>query len=343
MSTVETPPGHTAAPQEPRPAVTELMKRHLIQSQTGWLVGVLVVIIAVFTVLSPSQFLSAANLQSIVMNAAVLVVLAIGMTYVITTAGIDLSVGAILVFAQVIAAKVIGSWETTPFVWVMVVGVGVSIVSGLAWGIVNGVLIGIARVPPFVTTLGTLGAAGGAALLLTDGVNVGSPVSLQTDFGNKIVLGIPVVGICAGVLALIAGIFLAQSRFGRYTIAIGSNERGASRAGVNVPWHLIRVYALSGALAGLAGFLSLSQYSNTTIAGHASDNLNAVAAVVIGGTSLFGGRGTILGSVIGVFVPAVLLSGFVLEGLQPFWQQIAVGAVLVFAVFLDQRRRARLM
>jgi ribose transport system permease protein len=145
--------------------------------------------------------------------------------------------------------------------------------------------------------------------------------------------------IIAFAVALLGGILLAATRFGRYTYAIGSNEEGARRAGVAVDRHLIKVYALAGTLAGLAGFLSLARFATTTLGGHSTDNLQAIAAVVIGGTSLFGGVGTMLGTVFGVFIPAVLQNGFVIVGLQPFWQQVAVGAVLIIAVYLDQLRR----
>ena len=143
----------------------------------------------------------------------------------------------------------------------------------------------------------------------------------------------------AFAVAIVFGIILAATRFGRYTYAVGSNEEAARRAGVTVDRHLIKVYALAGTLAGLAGFLSLARFSTTTIGGHATDNLRRIAAVVIGGTSLFGGIGTILGTVFGVFIPAVLQNGFVIVGVQPFWQHIAVGAVLIVAVYLDQLRR----
>jgi ribose transport system permease protein len=137
------------------------------------------------------------------------------------------------------------------------------------------------------------------------------------------------------------GIVLAQTRFGRYTYAVGSSAEGVRRAGVSVDAHLIKVYTLMGGLAGLAGFLNLARFGTTTIGGHTTDNLNVIAAVVIGGTSLFGGIGTILGTVFGVFIPAVLQNGFIIVGVQPFWQQVAVGIVLIAAVYLDQLRRAR--
>ena len=145
----------------------------------------------------------------------------------------------------------------------------------------------------------------------------------------------------AAVIALVFGIILAQTRFGRYTYAIGSNEEGVRRAGVNVDRHLIKVYALCGALSGLAGALSLARFGTTSIAGNTTLNLDAIAAIVIGGTSLFGGVGTIIGTVVGVFIPAVLRNGFVIVGVQPFWQQVAVGAVLIIAVYIDQLRRAK--
>jgi ribose transport system permease protein len=143
----------------------------------------------------------------------------------------------------------------------------------------------------------------------------------------------------AGAVAIVFGIWLALTRFGRHTYAIGSNDEAARRAGINVDRHLIMVYGLSGTLAGLAGFMSLARFATTTIGGHSTDNLQAIAAVVLGGTSLFGGIGTVLGTVVGVFIPAVLENGFVITGVDPFWRDVAVGAVLIGAVYLDQLRR----
>jgi ribose transport system permease protein len=145
----------------------------------------------------------------------------------------------------------------------------------------------------------------------------------------------------AAFVSLIFGLLLAFTRFGRFTYAIGSSEEAASRAGINVHRHLIKVYVLAGAMSGLAGLMSLARFSSTTIAGHSLENLNAIAGVVIGGTSLFGGVGTIAGTVLGVFVPTVLQNGFVIVGVPTFWQQIAVGIVLIAAVFIDQIRRKR--
>ncbi len=147
-----------------------------------------------------------------------------------------------------------------------------------------------------------------------------------------------IVFVAAGV-TILGGIALAATRFGRHTYAIGSNAEAARRAGIAVDRHLIRIYGLSGLLAGLAGFLNLAHFTTTTLGGHSTDNLQAIAAVVIGGTSLFGGIGSIIGTVVGVFIPAVLQNGFVIVGVQAFWQPVAVGAVLIAAVYVDQIKR----
>jgi ribose transport system permease protein len=301
---------------------------------------ILVALIVVFSVLEPSSFLDTANARNIATDAAVLLVLATGMTYVITTAGIDLSVGGVLVFSGVVSAK--GMHAVGGDNWgVIIVGLLIALAGGLAWGLINGFLIAKAKIPAFVVTLGTLGMSLGAALVITGGVDQRDvPFKLITTIGTgRLFNQIPWLVIIAFAVAIVFGVILAGTRFGRYTYAIGSNEEAARRAGIPVDRHLIKVYALAGTLAGLAGFLSLARFSTTTIGGHDTDNLSAIAAVVIGGTSLFGGIGTILGSVFGVFIPAVLGNGFVIIGVNPFWQEIAVGAVLVGAVYLDQLRR----
>jgi ribose transport system permease protein len=272
----------------------------------------------------------------------VLLVIATGMTYVIITAGIDLSVGAVLVFSGVIAARLMNAvggdgWGT------ILIGLVGALLAGFGWGAVNGFLVAKAKIPAFIVTLGTLGMSYGAALLITGGVDERSvPFKLISTIGiGRLFKQIPYLVLISLAVALVFGVILALTRFGRYTYAIGSNQEAARRAGVNVDRHLIKIYALAGTLAGLAGFMSLARFGTTTIGGHSTDNLNAIAAVVIGGTSLFGGVGTILGTVFGVFIPVVLQNGFVIVGVQVFWQQVAVGAVLIAAVYFDQLRRAR--
>jgi ribose transport system permease protein len=181
----------------------------------------------------------------------------------------------------------------------------------------------------------------GLAQVITDGIDVRAVPSALTDFNTFIkILGIPSLPFIALIVLILGGIVLHKTKFGRYTYAVGSNEEAARRVGVKVDRHLIRIYALSGTLAGFAAMMSLAQFGTTTIAGQSLTNLNVIAAVVIGGTSIFGGEGSIFGTIVGLFIPAVLQAGFVIIGVQPFWQGVAVGTVLVAAVYVDQSRRA---
>jgi ribose transport system permease protein len=318
--------------------------QRLASNSSTWIVSILLVIVVVFAFLQPADFASSSNIRNISVDASVLLILAVGATYVIITAGIDLSVGAVLVFSGVVSAKAMNG-AGGDGAGVIVLGLVTALAGGLAWGLLNGVLITLARIPAFVVTLGTLGMSLGAALLITGGVDERSvPTKLIDTVGTGELFGqIPWLSVIAAAVAIVFGVTLSLTRFGRHTYAIGSNAEAAARAGVAVNRHLIAVYSLAGLLAGLGGFLSLARFGTTTISGHATDNLQAIAAVVIGGTSLFGGIGTIAGTVVGVFIPAVLQNGFVIVGVQPFWQQVAVGAVLIVAVYLDQlRRRAQL-
>jgi ribose transport system permease protein len=170
----------------------------------------------------------------------------------------------------------------------------------------------------------------------------GIPSQFGTALGSGSIGPFPTLVVIAAVVTIVAGLGLHFTRFGRYTYAIGSNPEAARRAGIRVSAHLIKVYALAGLLSGLGGVLSLAYFTTTTISGHVTDNLTAISAVVIGGTSLFGGRGTMFGTVVGVFIPVVLASGLVIVGVQSFWQQVVIGAILIIAVYFDQlRRRAR--
>jgi ribose transport system permease protein len=308
--------------------------------QAVWILGVLLVIVVFFSVAAGSKFLSASNFSLISQNIAVWAVLGVGMTFVIITSGIDLSIGSVLVFSSVVAALLMehiggDGWG--------VAGIGIlaALVSGAAWGVLNGFLIAKAKIPPLIVTLGSLSVALGLAQVLTGGIDVRSVPAALTDFNTYIkILGIPSLPFVALVTLIIGGIILHRTKFGRYTYAVGSNELAARRVGINVDRHLILVYGLSGLMAGLGAVLALSQFGTTTIAGQSLTNLNVIAAVVIGGTSIFGGEGSIFGTVVGLFIPAVLQAGFVIIGVEAFWQGVAVGTVLVAAVYVDQSRRA---
>ncbi|MEI2775031.1 MAG: ABC transporter permease [Tetrasphaera sp.] len=308
--------------------------------QSIWILAVLIVITAFFSVMAPSQFMTRDNMINIGQNLAIWAVLAVGMTFVIITSGIDLSVGSVLVFSSVVSALTMekmggDGWSTA------IVGTIVSLVAGILWGILNGVVIAKAKVPPLIVTLGTLSIALGFAQIITGGIDIRSvPTQLQDSVGYGRILGVPVIMYLALVVVIIGGIVLHRTRFGLYTYAIGSNELSARRVGINVDRKLIMIYGLAGLLGGLAGIMSLAQFGTTTIAGQSLTNLNVIAAVVIGGTSIFGGQGSMFGTMVGLFIPAVLQSGFVIIGVSPYWQTVAVGAILIAAVYVDQQRRA---
>lgn len=322
-----------------RPAETSRWQR-IATGSTTWIILILAGMIVVFSVLEPESFATVNNARNLATNAAILLVIAVGMTFVIITAGIDLSVGAILVFSGVVSAKAMNGMGGDG-AGVLLVGVLVALAAGAGWGVLNGVLITKARVPPLIVTLGTLGMALGLSLIITNGVDIREvPPKLVTSVGVGRLFGeIPWLVVIAAGVAVVFGVLLHATRFGRHTYAIGSNEEAARRAGIAVDRHLILVYGISGLLSGLAGYMSLARFATTTLGGHATDNLQAIAAVVLGGTSLFGGVGTVLGTVVGVFIPAVLQNGFVITGVEPFWRDVAVGAVLIAAVYLDQLRR----
>lgn len=315
----------------------------------GWIFLLLIGLVVVFTLLKPGQFFTTYNLATLTVDAAILLVLSLGQTFVIITAGIDLSVGSVLVFSSVVSAKVMlamsgapgGTYGTTNGGWgVITVGVITGIAAGAAWGLLNGVLVARARVPALIVTLGSLGMALGFAQILTGGLDVRAvPEKLVGYVGTGSVFGIPTLVIIAAVVAALAAYLLHLTRFGGWTYAVGSNEEAARRAGIPVKAQLLKVYTLAGALAGIAGVMAVARFSTTTIGGHASDNLATISAVVLGGTSLFGGRGAIFGTVVGVFIPVILLNGFVIIGIPPFWQTVTMGAVLIVAVWLDQLKR----
>ncbi|QWF82781.1 ABC transporter permease [Amycolatopsis sp. CA-230715] len=318
----------------------------LVSANTFWIALVLLALVIVFTALRPAEFATLFTFQTLLIETSVLLVLSVGMTFVIITSGIDLSVGSVLIFAGMVAGKTMEALspngQATGAGWgVITVGLIAAVVAGTLWGLLNGFLIAVAKIPPLIVTLGTMGAALGAAYLLNNGSDVRSvPTALNKSLGYGTSLGgVPNLVLVAVVITLIGAWLLHTTKFGRYTYAVGSNAEAARRSGIGVTSHLLKVYLLTGFLAGVAGFMSLAYYASTTISAHTTDNLNAIAATVMGGTSLFGGVGSVLGTVIGVFIPAVLKKGFNITQVQDFWQMIAVGAVLIAAVWFDQRRR----
>lgn len=309
-------------------------------------------IVAVFTFWAPrGTFLTVTNVRNIILDSSEILILALGMTFLLIAAQIDLSIGSLVVFSSVVGAKVMVSLAGTAaqvenlqyphLALALVLSIPVFLLCGGAWGLFNGVLTIKLRIPAFIVTLATLGIALGFSQILTGGINVqGVPVPLQEFFGMGELFGvIPWPVVVAVVITALFWVTLSRTRFGLRTYAIGANTEAARRAGVNVDRHVISLFVLMGVLCGVVGFIDVARFDTASIAGHEQDALSAISAAVIGGTSLFGGRGRVSGTVVGALIPAVLLNGFVIVGVQPFWQEVAVGSVLLFAVYLDQLRR----
>jgi len=338
--TVSAQGGPSAPTPPPGAPARQSAFRRLLQTSPAYMSGVLLVLILIFSAIDPA-FHSTSNFRNILTDASILLVMAVGMTYVMVAAGFDLSIGSVLVFSGVVGIKAMVALGTDNALTVLV-GLVVSCLGGLSWGIFNGLCITKLRVPALITTLGSLGAALGIARLITHGNDVrGVPLSLiNVSTGSFLTLNWIIW--VALVVTLIGAFVLGTTRFGRHTYVIGSNAEAARRAGINVDRHLLKLYALSGLLAGLAGMLSLTRFATTTISGHSSDALQVITGVVLGGTSLFGGIGTIVGTVVGMFIPTVLQNGFIVTNVEPFWQEVAIGFILIAAVYIDQlKRRSR--
>jgi ribose transport system permease protein len=311
-----------------------------LTSQPFWMTVALAILFMTFSAVSPKDFPTWPNIKNILYDGSTLLLLSVGMTYVIITGGIDLSIGGILVCAQVVAALLMISIGDDSLATVAL-GLVVAVSIGLLCGLINGLLISKAKIPPLIATLGMAGVTTGISLVLTGGLNLSGIPGKLSALGMVELFGVPALVLVTLAVAVVGGFILALTRFGAYTVAIGSSPTAAQRVGIPLQSHLSKVYMLSGGLAGLAAFLELARFSTTTVTGHATDSLQTIAAVVLGGTSLFGGSGSIFGTIIGVLIPAILQNGFIIAGLQSFWQQIAIGIVLVVAVYFDQIRRGR--
>ena len=334
-------PSHVAPPADHADVRLTLLQR--IANLRAWLF--LAALVIGFEIWARADFggsfvLNPFNLQSIAIFAVVPLLLATGQTFVIISGGIDLSLGFIMGLAAVVSAHVInwaGDFMSLPMAVLtgFLVGVGVAAIPG----VVNGLLISRLRVPPFIGTLGMFGVARGVAFLLANGTTVPVRNSFFSALGNGKILNVPYIVIIAAVFVMLMHYLLSQTRFGQHNYAIGANEQAARRAGINVKDHLLKLYVLSACCAGLAGVLYSARFSAGAAQAGEPLLLDSVAAVVIGGASLFGGSGTILGTLAGAFVIAVIQYGLVFMNVKPFWQFISVGVVIIISVLIDQAQR----
>jgi ribose transport system permease protein len=305
--------------------------------------GALIVLLVVFSIASPN-FLQTDNLIGILIATTVNGVLALGVTYVIITAGIDLSIGTVMTLSAVMTGVFITNWH-----FPLLLGTLGGIATGTIAGTVNGIIIAKLKVPPFIATLGVLNIAKGLALVFSGLRPIyfnDTPVFNQTAMGSiigKVIPGwdVPNLVLVLFGAAVVASLVLSKTSLGRYTFALGSNEEATRLSGVNVDGWKIAVYALCGFFAGLAGVLIAARLNSAQPSLGFGYELDAIAAAVIGGTSLSGGEGTILGTVIGAFIISTLTNGLRILSVPQEWQTVVTGMIVILAVYLDIIRRRR--
>ena len=310
-------------------------QRGVIDNPTVFTAGILLLMWLVLSQLSP-YFFTVSNLFEITVQAAVIALIAVGQTFVILAKGIDLSVGAILAAAAVTSTMVMDAGYGLP------AGVIAGLLCGAFFGAANGIAVGVLRIPPFVATLGMMGIARGYALIITEGIPIFRVAEGFDVLGQGRVWGVVPVPTIATLGLYAIGLFvLLRTRLGRYTFAIGSNQQATKVSGINVPLYLILIYGLSGITAAIAGLTEASRIGSGQPAGGVGYELDSIAAVVIGGTSLFGGQGSLIASLIGALIIATLRNGLNVLGVYAFWQLVAIGAILIAAVYIDNWRRLR--
>jgi ribose transport system permease protein len=344
-SSSETPNSASGTPSGLALQVVRKFGGYALSNQTLFMFIILLVMIFSFSRLSP-HFLTRDNLLQVTIQAAVICMLGAGQTFVILTAGIDLGVGSVLALVSVVTAIVMEAWpgfaRSTALLHGstgLIPGLLAGLLVGAGCGLVAGVCVGKLRVPPFVTTLGMMGIARGFALIVTGGIPRFRLAPGADFLGQGHILGVPMPTIAVILLYVICYIVLTRTKLGRYTYAIGSNPQATLLSGINVSNYLILVYAISGVTAALAGLTEMSRIGSGQPAGGQGYELDSIAAVVLGGTSLLGGEGKILGTLIGALIIAILRNGLNILNIYAFWQQVAIGVIIILAVFADQVRR----
>jgi ribose/xylose/arabinose/galactoside ABC-type transport system permease subunit len=325
----------TSNQQTELPAVTKTDNRWNLKSifLDYGIVFALVIIVIILSILN-ENFLRFENIINVLRQVSINAILAIGSTFVILTAGIDLSIGSIVALTGMVAAN----YATTDGNPNIALAIFMGLAVGLLIGLINGIAVAKWKLAPFIVTLGMMAVARGATFVYSDGqpiANLGKPFLFV---GGGYVAGIPVPVLITIVVMIIFLVILYKTRFGRYVYAVGGNQNAARISGIKVNRVLISVYAISGLLAGLAGIILTARVSAGLPQAGQSYELDAIAAVVIGGTSLMGGRGRLWGSLVGALLIGILNNGLDLLNVSSYWQQIVKGCIIVAAVLLDRRK-----
>lgn len=293
---------------------------------------VLLLFIVIMTILTPS-FLTLKNMKNLLIQSTILCTLSLGMTFVIITGGIDLSVGSVEAVASAIGLGLIVKSGVPP-----AVGVLIMLVIGAVFGVMNGILITHFRIPPMIVTLATMSIARGVVLVYTNSANIGPVPKSFTVLTGSYIFGIPLIVWTVIAFCIIAWLGLSKTTFGRSVYAVGGSELAAKLAGIRTKRVIILTYVISGVCAAMAGLLLAIRLESAGPNAGDGVEMNAIAAVVVGGTSLSGGRGTVLGTVLGVILISLVSNAVNLLGVPPAWDKIVKGLVIVIAALLDANR-----
>lgn len=327
----------------------ESFKRSVELKQLGKKYGIVIVLVLMILGLSIAQpaFLSSTNIFNVLTQSSIFGIMALGLTFVIISKGIDLSVGSVLAFSGIVAASLAQTAAATGKYFPnlgelpLIVPVSAALGLGAACGAVSGLLIAKTRIPAFIATLGMMTVARGFALIYSGGKPVSTLIPSLTALGGKVFDLIPVPVIIYFIMIVISSVLLNKTRFGKNVYAIGGNITAAEVSGVNVSKNLVAIYTLSGLMAGLAALVFAGRVGSVHPGAASGYELTAIAATTIGGTSHSGGIGTIWGAFVGALVLAVMRNGMTLLGVDAYWQQVAEGLIIVVAVIIDMRKNAK--
>lgn len=296
---------------------------------------IFLIMVVVLSVMAPA-FLRPQNLINVVRQISIIGIIAIGMTFIIISGGIDLSAGAIVALVSVTAA-IFGQQGKHPLILTLLIACSI----GILCGFINGVLVAKTKIAPFIATLGVMSVARGVALLISNGEPISNLSKGFEYLGGGYFLGLPVPILIFTIIIIISIALLNHMKFGKYIYGIGGNEKAASICGINVDKYKILIYTLEGLLCAIAGLILTARISAGSGTAGVGYEMDAITAVVIGGTSMSGGIGTIGGTIIGVLIIGVLNNGLDLLHVSPYFQQILKGVIIVVAVILDVRRRRK--
>ncbi len=327
-----------------RTGVSRLARSSAADLAQRYGIVIFLLLMVAFFYFQNERFLSARNISNVLTDVSIFGIMAVGMTFVILTAGIDLSVGSLLAFCAMVAALLIkGSADRYEvgvelafhgYSWA--IALAVCIVVGLLAGALHGFIVARLKVPAFVVTLGAMTVWRGLTLMLGNGAPIAGFDTGLRWWGTGTLAGVPVPVIVFAITVVIGHVALRYTRYGRQVYAVGGNIEAARLTGLRVPRIIASVYIIAGALSGLAGFLLTARLNSAEVVAGAGYELRVIASVVIGGTSLFGGAGTILGTVVGSLIIGVMLNGLVMMNVSSYVQEVVVGCMIVIAVLLDQ-------